>query len=63
MEFRAVIKRRGEWWIGWLVNIPGVNGQERTKEDLIESLKIGAEDMINTPYTTKKEEELVCIKV
>ena len=63
MEFRAVIKRRGEWWIGWLVDIPGVNAQERTKEDLIESLKIGAEDMINTPYTTKKEEELVSIKV
>ncbi len=63
MEFRAVIKRSGEWWIGWLVDFPGVNAQERTKEELLESLKIGAEDMIETPYQPKKEEELVRIKI
>ena len=63
MEFRAVIKRSGEWWIGWLVDLPGVNAQERTKEELLESLKIGAEDMIKTPYQPKKEEELVSVKV
>jgi len=63
MEFRAAIKRSGEWWIGWLVDLPGVNAQERTKDELVESLKIGAEDMIKTPYQPKKEEELVCIKV
>jgi len=63
VEFRAVIKRSGEWWIGWLVDLPGVNAQERTKDELLESLKIGAEDMIETPYQPKKEEELVRIKV
>lgn len=63
MEFRAVIKHREEWWIGWLVDLPGVNAQERTREELLESLKIGAEDMLNTPYKTKREEELVSIKV
>ncbi len=63
MEFRAVIKKRGDWWIGWLVDIPGVNAQERTKEELIESLKIGVEDMLKTPYEAQKEEELVNIKV
>ena len=49
MQFRAVINKRGDWWIGWLVGLPGVNAQERTREKLIESLKIGAEDMINAP--------------
>ena len=63
MEFRAVVKRSGEWWIGWLVDLPGVNAQEITKDELLESLKIGAEDMIETPYQPKKEEELVRIKV
>ena len=63
MEFRAVIKRSGEWWIGWLVDLPGVNAQGRTKDELLKSLKIGAEDMIKTPYQPKKEEELVHIKV
>jgi len=63
VEFRAAIKRSGEWWIGWLVDLPGVNAQERTKEELLESLKIGAEDMIKTPYQPRKEEELVRIEV
>ena len=64
MEFRAVIKQSGDWWIGWLVDMPGVNAQEKTREELLESLKIGAEDFMNTPYkTNNKEEELVSIKV
>jgi len=63
VEFRAVVKQSGEWWIGWLVDLPGVNAQERTKDELLESLRIGAEDMIETPYQPKKEEELVRIKV
>ncbi|MEN8615499.1 type II toxin-antitoxin system HicB family antitoxin [Dehalogenimonas sp. THU2] len=63
MEFRAVIKKRGEWWIGWLIDLPGVNAQERTKEELLESLKMAADDMLSTPYQTRNEEELVSIKV
>ncbi len=63
MEFRAVIKKSGDWWIGWLVDFPGVNAQERTRERLLESLRICAEDMMETPYETEKEEELVRIKV
>jgi predicted RNase H-like HicB family nuclease len=63
MQFRAVIKKSGDWWIGWLVDVPGVNAQERSKTKLIESLKIGAEDMINTPVELKEQEELVQIGV
>jgi hypothetical protein len=63
MEFRAVIKKSGDWWIGWILDLPGVNAQERSKEKLIESLRIGAEDMLNIPFETKGEEELVHIKI
>ncbi|MBM4446463.1 MAG: type II toxin-antitoxin system HicB family antitoxin [Chloroflexi bacterium] len=63
MEFRAAIKKSGDWWIGWLIDLPGVNAQERSKEKLIESLRIGAEDMLATPFEPKEEEELVRIKV
>ena len=63
MEYRAIIKKSDSWWIGWLVDLPGVNAQERTKNKLIESLKIGAEDMLNTPFEPKDEEELVKIEV
>ena len=63
MQFRAVIKKSGDWWIGWLVDLPGVNAQEKTKKKLLESLRIGAEDMLNTPFKPKGEEELVPIEV
>jgi len=63
MEYRAVIKKSGNWWIGWLIDLPGVNAQEKTKERLLESLKIGAEDMLNSPVELTKEERLVKIKV
>lgn len=39
-EYRAVIKQDGEWWIGWIEEVPGVNCQEATREELIESLKV-----------------------
>jgi len=45
-EYTAVIKREGEWWIGWIEEIPGVNCQERTREELLESLRITLEEAI-----------------
>ncbi|TRZ50407.1 type II toxin-antitoxin system HicB family antitoxin [bacterium] len=39
-EYTAVINQDGEWWIGWIEEVPGVNCQERTREDLIESLRV-----------------------
>jgi len=48
MKFRAMIKKSDTWWIGWLVDLPGVNAQEKTREELLESLKIGAEDLLSS---------------
>jgi predicted RNase H-like HicB family nuclease len=63
MEYRAVIKQSGNWWIGWLIDIPGVNAQEKTREELIKSLKVGAEDLLNTSWEPQDKEELVRIEV
>ena len=38
--YTAQIQHSGEWWIGWVREIPGVNCQERTQEELLETLKI-----------------------
>jgi len=38
--YTAVIKQDGDWWIGWIEEISGVNCQEKTREELLESLKI-----------------------
>ncbi len=38
--YTAVVKRSGDWWIGWIEEIPGVNCQEASKEALLETLRV-----------------------
>ena len=38
--YTALIQQRGNWWIGWIEEIPGVNCQEKTREELLETLRI-----------------------
>jgi predicted RNase H-like HicB family nuclease len=37
-EFTAVFEREGEWFIAYSPEIPGANGQGRTKEEARQSL-------------------------
>ena len=39
-HYTAVLKQKGDWWIGWIEEVPGVNRQGRSKEHLIETLRI-----------------------
>jgi predicted RNase H-like HicB family nuclease len=39
-QYTAVVKKEGHWWIGWIEEVPGVNCQERSRERLMESLKV-----------------------
>ena len=47
MEYTAVIKKSGEWWIGWVEEVPGVNCQEKTHDELIETLRITLREAID----------------
>ena len=38
--YTALIKQDGDWWIGWIGEVPGVNCQEKTRDELLETLKI-----------------------
>ena len=38
-HYKAVVKQDGDWWFGWIEEIPGVNCQERTKEELLQTLR------------------------
>ena len=38
--FTAIMKQDGNWWIGWIEEVPGVNCQEKTREGLLESLSV-----------------------
>jgi len=37
--YTAVVKQDGDWWIGWVEEVSGVNAQESTREGLVASLK------------------------
>jgi predicted RNase H-like HicB family nuclease len=37
-EFTAIIEKDREWFIGYCPEIPGANGQGRTKEECLQSL-------------------------
>ncbi len=63
MKYRAVIKKSGEWWIGWLIDLPGVNAQEKTKSELIESLRVGAEDMLDTEVPFEPGAEMTTVDI
>ncbi len=39
-EYTVVIKQDSDWWIGWVEEIPGVNCQEASRDELLETLKI-----------------------
>lgn len=39
-KYTAVVKKSGKGWIGWIEEVPGVNCQEATREELVESLRV-----------------------
>lgn len=45
-EYTAVIKQEGGWWIGWIEEIPGINCQEATRDELTETLRITLREAI-----------------
>jgi predicted RNase H-like HicB family nuclease len=45
-KYNAVIQRHGEWWIGWIEEVPGVNSQGKTREELLDNLRDALEEAI-----------------
>ena len=44
--YRAVIQRDGEWWIGWVEEIAGVNSQGKTRDELLDNLQSALEEAL-----------------
>ncbi len=53
-EFTAIIERDGDWFIAYCPEIPGANGQGRTKEECLKSLS----DAINLILQDRREDAL-----
>ena len=44
--YKAIVQRDGQWWIGWVEEIPGVNSQGATRQELIDNLRSALEEAI-----------------
>ena len=44
--YTAVVKQDGEWWIGWIEEISGVNCQEASHDELLDSLRITLQEAL-----------------
>lgn len=45
-EFTAVVQRDGVWWVGWIEEIPGVNSQGESRDELMENLQSALKEML-----------------
>jgi predicted RNase H-like HicB family nuclease len=45
-NYTAVVRQEGNWWIGWIEEVPGVNCQEASREELLESLRITLQEAL-----------------
>ncbi len=39
-NYTAVLKKEGDVWIGWIEEVSGVNCQEHTREELVQTLRV-----------------------
>ena len=45
-SYTAIVERDGEWWIGWIEEVPGVNSQGTTREELLDNLRDALEEAL-----------------
>jgi predicted RNase H-like HicB family nuclease len=38
-EFTAIVERDGDWFVAYCPEVPGANGQGKTKQEAIDSLR------------------------
>ena len=46
-----------------MIDIPGVNAQEHTRDELIESLRLGATDMLSNDVEFEPEATMIVVDV
>jgi len=67
-KYTAVVKQDNGWWLGWIEEVPGVNCQEKTREELLETLRITLREALEFNRNEAKdaagpnyEEELIAV--
>jgi predicted RNase H-like HicB family nuclease len=44
--YTAVVQQSGQWWIGWIEEVTGVNSQGATRDELLENLRVALDEAI-----------------
>jgi predicted RNase H-like HicB family nuclease len=45
LRFRAVFEKRGPWYVGYVLDLPGVNAQERSLKEARKSLRAALREL------------------
>lgn len=45
-EYTALVQQSGDWWIGWIEELPGANCQAATRDELLETLRITLQEAL-----------------
>jgi predicted RNase H-like HicB family nuclease len=45
-NYTAVVQQRGPAWIGWVEEIPGVNSQGNSREELLDNLQSALQEAL-----------------
>jgi predicted RNase H-like HicB family nuclease len=45
-SYTAVIQQADGWWIGWVEEVPGVNSQGKTREELLDKLRDALDEAV-----------------
>ena len=45
-RYTALIQQHDDWWIGWVEEVPGVNSQGKTREELLDNLRDALAEML-----------------
>lgn len=63
-SYTALVRQSEGWWIGWILEVRGVTCQERTRDELLDTLKITLReilefDQLGAAHRTESESEKV----
>jgi len=49
-EYTTTIRKDGNWWIGWVEEVPGVNSQGETRKEVLENLRSALREALSPDF-------------
>ena len=56
--YTALIQQDGEWWLGWIKELSGVNSQGKTEEELVQNLSSALKEALSMNHQDAEEVSL-----